>query len=1125
MTSRGMNMDGMTSNVMDIDDLLDDEGWDLLNGLTEEELEQLNSDFDPENALIAVGDRQNHKTAINAAPMYTKEDLLVNLEKMVVKSKPVIKNETLRKKEEERKKQKELDLDKKYLKKKPNKIKEEMPKHIALTAEEEELLNGATEEELIEAAALLKMNGILTNDQINSVWAGEKPKGNSITGRSNVKATPNKSKMIRKEDEETELDVVALMRCLKEDTDDLFYICINNQPKLEKHVLEEVFRTVERSQKVKHLSLAMCGIIDSDLKKLAKAIRYNEQLETLNLESNVIGMSGIDALMKVVQRHPTLREIKVSNQKQPFGGNGEECMAKAIHENENILKFGYSFMQAGPRNKADRAIIRHNENLRQRRRQGEENVYDLKATCKIRDPWPQPWIKVKGRRLLGGLIEHKASAMGRMIDVDSDVRRESRGPKLRDQEAAPLDINQLLSARKEKLKGSKIADLEEIQEQKRKKQFLEMQEEIRQAEEAERLKNAPPPPTPVAEPEAEKVVAKDIVQLEDDEARRRNKRPSFEDEDDLKSGDNDDSPPTEEKKIEKVTAKEPEKKNLRGTGLKIAGLEGDEKSTTRRRRKKVDEEEDDGLDFSAFQTQKEEEPEEVAEEQVEEVASAKEEEKKETPEERKKRLSREGGKKIVANLNTEDVVPRRRRKQRSFSEDDEIKDEAEETPVEEVIEEVPAVVEEQPKKKTSITEKAKPIASLSPNSQTIGRRRKKPDDEEVEEINPFANVSQSISKLASPDVIRRRRKNKYDEEEEEQLDLERIAQEQKKEEERLKKETEKKAKEEEAKEKLRKEEEERTRIADIEGRKKKLSLEGGKKVASLLPLDDPMPRRRRRKQYDDEPEENEFLKVEPKKEDPVVKEEKVEAVPEPVKEPAKPSKEEEKRNKNEAEDRKKKLSREGGIKIASLAPMDEPVPRFRRRPRSPVAEDEPAISIEPEPKPEPVVEEKKEEVKEPAKKRIDGGKKIVAALPPANEVGIVRRKKKSREEEEKETFVNPIDLVAKSEKNAIVNAGKKIKGLEPVQTGVTPIRRRRKRDEEEEYDPFASVTQTKTEETKKEAEVKEVGQWFTDDETKLGDRRTEEASSKSSEFDLFAERNDGEPKKLSLRERMARSGR
>ena len=44
--------------------------------------------------------------------------------------------------------------------------------------------------------------------------------------------------------------------------------------------------------------------------------------------------------------------------------------------------------------------------VRQKRRNGED-VYDLKAVCKIRDPWPQPWIKVKNRRGLSGLIESK----------------------------------------------------------------------------------------------------------------------------------------------------------------------------------------------------------------------------------------------------------------------------------------------------------------------------------------------------------------------------------------------------------------------------------------------------------------------------------------------------------------------------------------------------------------------------------------------------------------------------------------------------------------------------------------------------------------------------------------------
>jgi len=47
--------------------------------------------------------------------------------------------------------------------------------------------------------------------------------------------------------------------------------------------------------------------------------------------------------------------------------------------------------------------------VRQKRRNGDE-VYDLKAVCKIRDPWPQPWIKVKSRRGLSGLIESKVSS-------------------------------------------------------------------------------------------------------------------------------------------------------------------------------------------------------------------------------------------------------------------------------------------------------------------------------------------------------------------------------------------------------------------------------------------------------------------------------------------------------------------------------------------------------------------------------------------------------------------------------------------------------------------------------------------------------------------------------------------
>merc|ERR1712137_329048 len=142
------------------------------------------------------------------------------------------------------------------------------------------------------------MNGILTNDQIQSVWAGEKPKG-SLTSNSHVKAAEIKmEKRVAPKDEETELDVVELMKNIKEDSDAMFYLCINNQPKLEKKVKTSIIEAVKNSKKMKHLSLAMIGLIDFEVKQLAEAIRFNEKLETINLESNVITQHGLAPLMK-----------------------------------------------------------------------------------------------------------------------------------------------------------------------------------------------------------------------------------------------------------------------------------------------------------------------------------------------------------------------------------------------------------------------------------------------------------------------------------------------------------------------------------------------------------------------------------------------------------------------------------------------------------------------------------------------------------------------------------------------------------------------------------------------------------------------------------------------------------
>merc|ERR1712183_1186128 len=443
----------------------------------------LNSDFDPENMLIPTGERINHGIATKGAlktesvklevkPMFSQADLVATMDSLVIQHTEAahIQNERIRAKDAERKKQVEQEEKKRMADEAEKKRRDE---EIVLTNEEEDLLNGATEEELVEAAALLNMSDILTSEQIKAVFAGEKPEGSMKSG---VKSSKAKQARITKSDVETELDVVELNRNLKADSDALFYLCVNSQPLLERETLDLIINSVATSKKIKHLSLSMLGIADKTCIALSEAIEKCEQLETLNLDSNIIGMPGIEALMKVVSVHPSLREVKCSNQKQPFGGQGEECMASAITKNQNILRFGYSFGQAAPRNKADRAIIKNNEIMRQKRKNGEE-VYDLKAVCKIRDPWPQPWIKVKGQRQLGSQLADKVTGMGLMIDVDQDVGGESRGSNVGEEgEAKPLDIAALLAARASKLKGTNVGNLEKEAEERRKKTLLAMKQ-------------------------------------------------------------------------------------------------------------------------------------------------------------------------------------------------------------------------------------------------------------------------------------------------------------------------------------------------------------------------------------------------------------------------------------------------------------------------------------------------------------------------------------------------------------------------------------------------------------------------------------------------------------------------
>ena len=259
--------------------------------------------------------------------------------------------------------------------------------------------------------------------------------------------------------------------------------------------------------------------------------------------------------------------------------------------------------------------------------------------------------------------------MGLMIDPDTETGRESRGPKVREErEAKPLDIAALLADRASKLKGTKVAALEQDTEERRKKTLLAMKQS---EEESGRVGTMLKGTTPVdniqqqSKPrESFKLGNKEISPLAKEEVENsRNLRGDNNGPLKQKTGTKDNETGT----VALDQVKKPKfPQHAEPSGFNIAPLDDDKAKITTRRQKKTDDEEQEGLDFSMFQTASSKK-----EELVQEVKPSPEPEKI-TPEDSKKKSSL--GPQIVATFDDEVATPRRRKKEKEEEETDPFKE-------------------------------------------------------------------------------------------------------------------------------------------------------------------------------------------------------------------------------------------------------------------------------------------------------------------------------------------------------------------------------------------------------------------------------------------------------------------
>ncbi|XP_065063826.1 tropomodulin-2-like isoform X2 [Rhopilema esculentum] len=342
---------------------LDKEALDEIEDLTTEDLESLKQQFDPENELLPASDRAPNQTEKEPTGPYDRQHLLEHMKDEAVKSE-VGKNW--------------LPFEKKTLGKvwKPKPKKETDDKNI-LPNELTDVLENASEAELMELAAVLGLHGMLNQQQSEQADADKMWKSLKGSGLKKYKPGVVKSTRYKKYTDinaVNELDLENAMSQFSSNDPDLVELNLNNHKDVTEKVLHEVAQGLKTNTNLKRLFLANCRMRDPAAKEIAEAMISNTTIEELNMESNFLTKDGITDLLKMLQSNTTLKEFKLANQAQTSGYQLELEIAKTLEKNHTLLRFGFSFETRQARHLANKHIMRNNEQARETRKRAKTRM-------------------------------------------------------------------------------------------------------------------------------------------------------------------------------------------------------------------------------------------------------------------------------------------------------------------------------------------------------------------------------------------------------------------------------------------------------------------------------------------------------------------------------------------------------------------------------------------------------------------------------------------------------------------------------------------------------------------------------------------------------------------------------
>ncbi|CAH0777809.1 unnamed protein product [Bemisia tabaci] len=208
---------------------------------------------------------------------------------------------------------------------------------IDLGDEYEQALSQATQDEIIDLAAILGFHSMMNQDQYHASLLNKgQPLGlgwDGITKASQPKVFPPEPP--------NDTNIELSIQMVKEDNYDLKHLNWNNIKNISDEKFEQLFEALKDNTNLETLSLTNTGMTDRTAIKLAEALEKNCTLKVVNVETNFISPDGIVRLMKSLLNQRSLEEFRATNQRSQVLGNKIEMeITKLVESNPTLLRLG-----------------------------------------------------------------------------------------------------------------------------------------------------------------------------------------------------------------------------------------------------------------------------------------------------------------------------------------------------------------------------------------------------------------------------------------------------------------------------------------------------------------------------------------------------------------------------------------------------------------------------------------------------------------------------------------------------------------------------------------------------------------------------------------------------------------